>query len=70
MIPKALIAARAEMETITAELKIRKALTSKIPPAAQYQLAVGQHVLIDRENVIVADGPFEIVAIAEKQFFV
>jgi hypothetical protein len=37
----ALIAARAEMETISAELKIRKALTSQNPPTAHYQLAVG-----------------------------
>jgi hypothetical protein len=48
----ALIAARAEMETITAEIKIRKVLTSQVPPAAQYQLIVGQRVLIDRENAI------------------
>jgi hypothetical protein len=59
----ALIAARAEMETITAELKIRKALTSQIPPAAQYQLTAGRR-LIDRENSIIPDGPFEIVEIA------
>jgi hypothetical protein len=49
------------METITAELEIRKAFTSQVPPAAQYQLTFGQRVLIDRENSIIADGPFEIV---------
>jgi hypothetical protein len=55
----ALVAARAKMETITAELKIRKALTSQVPPAAQYQLTVGQRVLIDREVSILADGPLK-----------
>jgi hypothetical protein len=56
------------METITAELKIRKALTSQVPPAAQYQLVVGQRVLIDRENSNIADGPFEIVESRRSNF--
>jgi hypothetical protein len=64
----ALIAARAKMETITAELKIRKALTSQVPPAAQYQLPVGQRVLIDREVSILADGPLKSLTSRRSKF--
>jgi hypothetical protein len=46
------IAARAEMETITAELKIRKALMSQVPPDAQYQITVGQRDFNDFKRSI------------------
>jgi hypothetical protein len=56
----ALIAARAEMEIITAELKIRKALMSQVPPDAQYQITIGQRDFNDFKRSIRYNGVFAI----------
>ena len=68
----ALKSARAEMETIACELKLAQALRSKLPPAADYQLSVGDQVLVKREKIAAAQGPFPIVEIDAdgKQIFI
>jgi hypothetical protein len=47
---KALEAARAEMETITSELRVRRALSANIPTASTKSYSAGQKVLVYRET--------------------
>ena len=63
--------ARAEMEQITSELRIKRALLSRIPSAAIAPLAVGQKVLVYREDKkkkspVRWTGPFKIIRIVGK----
>ena len=67
---RALTAARAEMESISCQLKLQHAMLSKLPPACDLTLAVGDKVLISREKSTVAQGPFEIVEVDGKQVYV
>jgi len=67
---KAITTSQLEMNTITAELRIRKALLSKVPPSADYILNVGSKVRVVRESDRVIKGPFTITRVDGKQIFV
>lgn len=62
--------ARLEMHSITAKLKIQKALRSKIPPASTYQVNVGDDVYVYKEKDKKWRGPFQVIRIFDKQVFV
>lgn len=67
---RALAMARAEMETISFEIKLQRALLAKLPPAADFELKVGDKVLVHRENSAISQGPFPVVELDEKQVFI
>ncbi len=62
--------AKSEMETITAALRIRRALLSKVPRNADLKLSIGDKVKIFRESGKKYIGPFPITRIDGKQIFV
>ena len=73
----ALAAARSEMATITADLRVSRALRAKLPPATRYDLVPGDNVLVYREETSHRGrragkyvGPFRISKIRDKQVFV
>lgn len=66
---EALKTARAEMEQITAELRIRKALLSRVPRSADIVFSKGQLVRVFRESDSKYVGPYPIIRIEEKQVF-
>lgn len=66
----AIESARREMERITAELRVRQALISRVPPAAQYVIAQGDLVRVYREGDKRFLGPFPVLRVAEKEVFV
>ena len=74
---RALATARAEMATITSEPRVMRALKSKLPPATQYDIQAGDHVLVYQEGtggygrrVGQYVGPFRVEKITGKQVFV
>eukprot|EP00171_Calliarthron_tuberculosum_P022791 IDg22791t1 len=66
---KALAAARTEMATITAELRVRKALMSKVPRNADLILHPGDQVRVYRETDKKYVGPYPILRVDDKQVF-
>lgn len=62
--------ARAEMATITAELRVRKALMSKIPTAASYVINPGEQVWVYRETDKRYIGPHPVIRVEDKQVFI
>jgi hypothetical protein len=68
---KALEAARAEMETITSELRVRRALSAIIPTASTEPYSAGQKVLVYRDNESPHwQGPYSIIRIENKQVYI
>ena len=74
---KALAAARAEMATITSELRVLTALKSKLPPATQYDIQAGDNVLVYQEGTGGYGrragqyvGPFRVEKICGKEVYV
>jgi hypothetical protein len=68
---KALEAARAEMETITSELRVRRALSANIPTASTKSYSAGQKVLVYRETESPHwQGPYNIIRIENKQVYI
>jgi len=63
---EALRNARAEMESIVAEQRIRKALKSKLPPATKYLIKPGDQVRVYRELSKRWDGPFTVTKVSNK----
>ena len=63
---QALRAAKAEMETIIAESRIRRALHSKLPPATRYLIKPGDHVRVYRETSKRWEGPFTVTKTTPK----
>ena len=66
----ALDAARKEMEDITANLRIRKALASKVPRNADVAFEPGDKVRVYGETDRRYIGPFPIIFVDGKQVFV
>lgn len=67
---KALNLARPEMETITAELRLRKALLLRILKASSTELTSGQKLLIYREYATPhCIGPMKSKRIEEEQIY-
>lgn len=62
--------ARDEMAKITAELRIREALRSRLPPSTRYHLAPGDKVRVFRERSQRWEGPFTITKTREKEVWV
>lgn len=64
--------AKAEMEAITSELRLRTALLSKLPSASKYNLREGKQVLVyrEKEKPYKWTGPYKIVRIDDKQVFI
>lgn len=67
---KALSEARREMSTITAELRIRQALLSRVPRNADTIIEPGQKVKVYRETDRKYIGPFPVSRVDGKQIFV
>ena len=68
---RALSAARTEMETITSELRLSKALLTALPAATKQVFKAGQEVLVFREKERVRwTGPYKITKIHGKQAFI
>ena len=68
---RALSAARTEMETITSELRLSKALLAALPAATKQVFKPGQEVLVFREKERVRwTGPYKITKIHGKQAFI
>lgn len=63
----ALSFARAEMATITAELRIAQALSSKLPPARKFAFAPGDHVRVYKEQGKPWCGPVRVVRTCVKE---
>jgi Reverse transcriptase (RNA-dependent DNA polymerase) len=66
----ALSAARAEAETITAELRLRLASSKPVPAAATAIIEPGMQVLVHRDNSYAAVGPLRVVSVDQKQAWV
>jgi hypothetical protein len=67
---KALEAARAEMETIISELRVRRALSANIPTASTKSYSAGQKVLVYGDNESPHwQGPYKIIRIENKQVY-
>lgn len=66
----ALQTARREMSTIAAELRVRQALRSKLPPATRYDIKPGDDVLVYREKEKEWLGPHRVTKIFEKEVYV
>lgn len=66
----ALQAARREMETITAETRIRKALSSRVPRNADLIISPGDSVRVFRETDRRYIGPFKVIRVDDKQVYV
>lgn len=62
--------ANAEMATIIAELRIRQALRSRVPPSADYVITAGDNVRVFRETDKRFLGPYKVVAVEGKQVFI
>lgn len=71
-IMRALEVARAEMETISNELRLRTALLSRLPNAATFDLEVGQAVFVYREGhqPYKWTGPYKVTKIEDRQVFI
>ena len=65
----ALISARQEMATITAELRVTKALRSKVPRNADLVIFPGQRVLVWRESDKKYIGPYPVIRVDDKQVY-
>lgn len=63
---EALKKAKAEMESIVAEQRIKKALKSKLPPATKYLIKPGDQVRVYQEIPKRWDGPFTVTKISDK----
>lgn len=66
----ALETAKREMSTITAGLRIRQALRSKLPPATRYDIQQGIEVLVCRKKEKQWVGPYRVVRVMEKEVYV
>lgn len=69
-IMRAVQAACREMATITVELRIRKSLCSKTPPAAGYVLAAEDFVRVSHESDRKLLGPYRVKKLDGKQIFI
>ncbi|MEM6805931.1 MAG: reverse transcriptase domain-containing protein, partial [Bacteroidota bacterium] len=67
---RAIQIARTEMSTITSELRIRKAMLSKVPRNANLTLKPGEKVRVFRETDKKYLGPYPVVRVDGKQVFV
>ncbi len=67
---RCLAIARQEMATISAELRIRRALKAKVPPAADYILAPGDLVRVRRESDRKLFGPYPVTRVTGKNVFI
>lgn len=67
---RALLHARKEMSTITAELRIRRALMSKAPRNVDIVIEPGDKVRVFRETDRKYIGPFPVIRVDKKQIFV
>ena len=66
----ALDAARKEMGTVTAEMRIQQELRLKLPPATKYLVEPGDQVLVYREKGKQYEGPSKVVNVCEKEVHV
>ncbi|MEM1283154.1 MAG: reverse transcriptase domain-containing protein [Chlamydiota bacterium] len=67
---RALEVARAEMSTVTSELRIRKAMLSKVPRNADLVLNPGDMVRVFRETDRKYLGPYPVIRVDGKQVFI
>lgn len=67
---KALESPRKKMSTITSELRIRRALASKVPRKADLIVKTNDLVRVYRETDRRYIGPFPVVEVENKQIFV
>lgn len=67
---KALQQARKEMATITAEIRIKRALLSRVPRNTDLNLNLGDQVRVYRETDRKYIGPFPVIRTDGKQVFV
>lgn len=67
---RALSQAKKEMATITAELRIKRALMSRVPRNADLVLEPGDQIKVYRETDRKYIGPFPVIRIDKKQVFV
>lgn len=61
-----ILTSRAEMDRMTDDLRINKALTYKFPAVTRYYFFSGQSVREYREYIQCWEGPFEVVQIEGK----
>lgn len=64
----ALKAAKEEMERISAEQKLLRALRSKLPPSAKYHIQPGDIVRVFREETRKWIGPFKVLKSSGRSF--
>ena len=64
---KALRTARAEMENVVSKLRVKTALRSNIPQAAQQDILVGDEVLLHRDEQRPWTGPYRVVRVLDNQ---
>lgn len=62
--------ARLEMTGITAQLRIRQTLRSKLQPATKYHVEPGDQVYVHHEREGKSCGPHKVLRTFEKQFYV
>ena len=67
---KAIVDARSEYGKIVSELKIQRAIMSKLPAATQFNLRAGDRVLVFRDKQKRWTGPFTIQSICGKHGYV
>lgn len=63
-------AARKEMETITAELRIETALRAKLPPSTRYLIQPGNSVLVYCEKSRQYEEPYKVSRVCDKELYV
>lgn len=56
----------AEIQAVISEQRLSKDRRSKLPPAASYQLKLGQRARVYREKERSWDGPFEVIRVEDK----
>lgn len=59
--------AREEMVKFSAELRIKEALRSRLPPETNYDISQGDKVRLYRERSERWEGPFEVTKMREKE---
>ena len=60
-------AARAEMETIVAGLRVNTALRSNLPAATMQEIKTGDRVMVHREDIKIWAGPYTVIRVIDKQ---
>lgn len=61
---------RREIETITAELRIKAALKARLPPSTEFDIRPGMRVRVYREAIKRWEGPFNVARTMGKQIWV